>query len=524
MSTESISALNTSELRYRRLFETAQEGFLIIDFLSGQIQDANPYLLDLLDYSKDEVVGKALWEIGAMIDKEPAIAAFSALKETGYIRYEDLPLKTKQGRIINVEFISNSYEVDGTLVIQCNIRDITARKQTESDLILSQRQSEKRHWAVLAYGQAAMALFHANTEADLIKNVCKAIAEQPPYPMAWVGLAEHDVNKTIRVAGVAGTAKAYTDGIMVSWSADTAYGRGPTGQCVRSGKSILISDTLKNEHFQIWVERANQYGIRCCIATPISDGSKTIGALMVYAKIPNAFNESEVHLFENLSEEIGYGLQAIMHRQQLIAEIKEHEATQNQLYASLDSTIEAMSKTLEFRDPYTAGHQNRVAKIAVAIGQEMGLNADKLKGIHLGSMVHDIGKVAIPSEILTKPTQLTALEMQMIRLHAEASYDILKKIPFTWPIAEMAYQHHERLDGSGYPKGLKADQIIFEAKILAVADTVEAMSAHRPYRAAIGLDAALKVIQAGRGTLFDETIVDACLRLFKEKNYQLPSA
>ena len=183
-----------------------------------------------------------------------------------------------------------------------------------------------------------------------------------------------------------------------------------------------------------------------------------------------------------------------------------------------------MSKTLEFRDPYTAGHQNRVAKIAVAIGQEMGLNADKLKGIHLGSMVHDIGKVAIPSEILTKPTQLTALEMQMIRLHAEASYDILKKIPFTWPIAEMAYQHHERLDGSGYPKGLKADQIIFEARILAVADTIEAMSAHRPYRAAIGLDAALKVIQAGRGTLFDETIVDACLRLFKEKNYQLPSA
>jgi len=112
----------------------------------------------------------------------------------------------------------------------------------------------------------------------------------------------------------------------------------------------------------------------------------------------------------------------------------------------------------------------------------------------------------------------------MIRLHAEASFDILKNIPFTWPIAEMAHQHHERLDGSGYPRGLKADKIIFEARILAVADTIDAMSSHRPYRAAIGLDAALKVIEAGRGTLFDETIVDACLRLFKEQNYQLPIA
>ena len=511
MSPDLIANLTASELRYRRLFETAQDGILIIDFLSGKIQDANPFLLGLLGYSKDEVLGKALWEIGAMIDKAPAIAAFSTLK-------------TKQGQIINVEIVSNAYDVEGTRVIQCNIRDITARQQAECDLLVVQNQSDKRNWAVSAYGQAAMALFHAETKNDLIQNVCNAIAEQDPYIVAWVGLAEHDVNKTVRVAGAAGSAKGYTEGITVSWSLDTAYGRGPSGQCIRSGKTIIISDTLTNADFQTWIEHANQYGIRCCIATPITRDAETIGALMVYAKIPNAFIESEVHLFENLAEEIGYGLRAIAHRQQLKDEIKAREAIQSQLYDSLDSTIEAMSKTLEFRDPYTAGHQNRVADIATAIGVEMGLDEDKLRGIHLGCLVHDIGKVSIPSELLTKPTHLTDLELQMIRLHAEASFDILKNIPFTWPIAEMAHQHHERLDGSGYPRGLKADEIIFEARILAVADTIDAMSSHRPYRAAIGLDAALKVIQAGRGTLFDETIVDACLRLFKEQNYQLPIA
>ena len=402
MSPDLIANLTASELRYRRLFETAQDGILIIDFLSGKIQDANPFLLGLLGYSKDEVLGKALWEIGAMIDKAPAIAAFSTLK-------------TKQGQIINVEIVSNAYDVEGTRVIQCNIRDITARQQAECDLLVVQNQSDKRNWAVSAYGQAAMALFHAETKNDLIQNVCNAIADQDPYIVAWVGLAEHDVNKTVRVAGAAGSAKGYTEGITVSWSAETPYGLGPTGHCIRSGKTIVISDTLTNADFQTWIEHATHYGIRCCIATPITRDAETIGALMVYAKIPNAFIESEVHLFENLAEEIGYGLRAIAHRQQLKDEIKAREAIQSQLYDSLDSTIEAMSKTLEFRDPYTAGHQNRVAKIAVAIGQEMGLDTDKLKGIHL--------------EILTKPTQLTALVMQMIRLHAEASYEILKNIP-----------------------------------------------------------------------------------------------
>lgn len=522
MSADSNLILNKSELRYRRLFETAQDGILILDYETGAIQDVNPYLLNLLGYEKSDFVGKMLWEIGAIVDKKPAVAAFEVLKQKGYIRYEDLPLKTKQGRLINVEFVSNAYDVGLDRVIQCNVRDISIRKLAEADLLASKGELEKRNWAILAYARASLALSHNDTSQNLIQNVCDAIVQQEPFVVSWVGLAEADQQKTVRVAGIAGSEKAYAQGIAVSWSAQSPRGIGPTGQCIRSGKSVVILDTLDDPNFEPWRERANQYGIRCSVAVPILDEDQIIGALMVYAKIPNAFSESEIHLFENLANEIGFGLRSIARRQQLIDEMQKREQAQNQLYKALESTIEAMSKTMEWRDPYTAGHQKRVAEIAVAIAKELGWDDVRLNGLHLGCLVHDIGKVAIPSEILTKPSKLTELEMQMVKGHVKTSYEILKDIPFFWPIADMVHQHHERLDGSGYPDGLKGDQIILEARVLAVADIVEAMASHRPYRAAIGLESALKAIVDGRGTLFDSEVVDACLRIFKEKHYQLP--
>lgn len=522
MTPDSISALNASELRYLRLFETAQDEILIVDFSSGKIQEVNPYLLDLLGYRKDELVGEILWELPAIVDKQSIIATFAALKDVEHLHDEDLSLKTKQGQIINLEFVSNAYDVGGQHVIQCNLRDITVRKKTEAHLLASKIELDKRNWAMMAYAKAVMALVHNDSSAALIQNVCEAIVEQAPYSISWVGLAEFDTDKTVRVAGIAGPAKAYAEDIAISWSGENSRGLGPTGKCIRLGETILVSDILTDKYFEPWRDRANQYGIRCSVAVPIKHEAQTIGALMVYSSIPDAFSDDEIRLFENLAEEIGFGMLAIERRQQLNEEITAHEAANKQLDQALESTIEAMSKTMQWRDPYTAGHQKRVAEIALAIGRALKLDEARLRGMYLGCLVHDMGKVATPSEILTKPSKLTDLEMQLVRQHVQTSYEILKDIPFVWPIAEMVFQHHERLDGSGYPRGLKKDQIILEAKILAVADTVEAMASHRPYRPALGLDAALKVIQNGKSTLFDETVVDACLDLFKNKHYQLP--
>ena len=198
------------------------------------------------------------------------------------------------------------------------------------------------------------------------------------------------------------------------------------------------------------------------------------------------------------------------------AELRE---SQNSLKNSLLDSITALAATVEMRDPYTAGHQRRVAQLAVAVAKELQLPEDQVEGVHLAGVVHDVGKIRVPAEILSKPRRLMEMEFAIIKEHAQDGYEILKSIDFPWPIAQIVRQHHERLDGSGYPQALKGDQILLEARILAVADVVEAMSSHRPYRAALGVEAALKEIELGRGSVYDATVVDACLRLFAEKRF-----
>ncbi len=200
------------------------------------------------------------------------------------------------------------------------------------------------------------------------------------------------------------------------------------------------------------------------------------------------------------------------------------EESHRRLEASLRSTITAISKAVEARDPYTAGHQQRVARLACAIACEMEAGEDIDEGIRLGGLIHDIGKIHLPAEILSKPGTLSSMEYELIKSHTRVGYDILKDIAFPWPVADIAHQHHERLDGSGYPQGLKGDEICPEARIVAVADVVEAMSSHRPYRPALGIDAALKEIEAKRGIWFDPDAVDACLRLFRKKGFSLEPA
>lgn len=190
---------------------------------------------------------------------------------------------------------------------------------------------------------------------------------------------------------------------------------------------------------------------------------------------------------------------------------------------AMRSTLEVVSKMVELRDPYTRGHERRVGEICAAIGTEIGLPDERIEGLRVAGGVHDVGKIAAPAEILSKPSQLTPAEYELVKQHAQLGYEILKDVEFPWPVAQVAWQHHERMDGSGYPRGLKGDEILIEARILAVADTVEAMSSHRPYRAGLGIDNALAEIERGGGTLYDPNVAGACLRLFREKGYTLPA-
>jgi HD-GYP domain-containing protein (c-di-GMP phosphodiesterase class II) len=213
--------------------------------------------------------------------------------------------------------------------------------------------------------------------------------------------------------------------------------------------------------------------------------------------------------------------------EQLRREVDHRRNVQRELQQSLDhlkkiigGSVMAIAMTVEKRDPYTYGHQQRVAELAGAIGREIGLSADQVEGLAIASAIHDIGKISLPAEILTKPSHLNSLEMSLIKAHSQAGYDILKSVEFPWPVAQIVLQHHERLNGTGYPQGLSGEGILKEARIVGVADVVETMSSHRPYRPSMGLDKALEEISAKKGILYDPDAVDACLTLIEEKHFE----
>ena len=204
-----------------------------------------------------------------------------------------------------------------------------------------------------------------------------------------------------------------------------------------------------------------------------------------------------------------------------VRDITKRKEAEEALRRNIEATIKVIANTVEARDPYTAGHQRRVAKLAVAIAGEMRLPKAKVEGINFAAIIHDLGKIHVPAEILSKPGKLSKAEFELIREHPQAGYDILVGTDFPWPIAQIVRQHHERVDGSGYPDGLKGDQILVEAKILAVADVVESMTSHRPYRSALGLETALAEIEQAKGRVYDSAAVEACLKLFRAGTFRL---
>jgi HD-GYP domain-containing protein (c-di-GMP phosphodiesterase class II) len=222
----------------------------------------------------------------------------------------------------------------------------------------------------------------------------------------------------------------------------------------------------------------------------------------------------EAKLLQEMADDLTFGVRAL----RITIDNIRHET---RLRESLEQTIQVISATSEERDSYTAGHQRRVAAICLKIAVKLGLPEERIHGLNLAATIHDLGKIGIPSEILSKPRRLSTPELNLVREHSTIGFNILKDVNFPWPIARMVLEHHERIDGSGYPNGLKGDEILLESKILAVADVVEAIASHRPYRAALGLEAAMFEITKQRGITLDAEVVDVCLCIFREQGHKI---
>lgn len=445
-------SLKESEEKYKTLIETTQEGIGIVD-PEENIVFVNQTFADFLGYQKEELLGMNLSQL---TDKKEFVKYQEETKKRKQMesfKYET-KLYTKNGKSKHFSLSATPLQKDGAFVGTLGLLvDITKRKQADAAL----RRSQERYKTLAE-----------NVNVGLYRNTVGPkgrFIEANPAIIKMFGYENKEEFLLINVADL------YQD---------------PDDRKKFNDKMLKVG-FVKDEELLLKKK----------------DGIPFYGSVSAVAV---KGERDEVKYYDGIIENI-------TERKKAEEELK---LSYERLQKILDGTVSALASTTEKRDPYTAGHQHRVTQLACAIAKEMGLPKEQIDGIRVAGIVHDIGKIHVAAEILNKPVKLKDIEMELIKTHCEAGYEILKTIEFPWPVAEIVRQHHERMNGSGYPRGLIGEDILLEARILAVADVVEAMISHRPYRSALSLNEALKETSKNRGKLFDPNVADACLRLFEK--------
>jgi PAS domain S-box-containing protein/putative nucleotidyltransferase with HDIG domain len=502
---QAAAALCASEEKFRLLIRNLP-AVAFLGYADGAIDLFDNKIEQLTGYSQEEFSSGLNWI--SLIQKEDLATAkeqfLQALRtDRSYVR--EYRIKTKDARSLWIQERSHIIcDPEGKILsINGVLFDITERRHAEE-------QIKNLNILLKAIKEIDEALLRIKSEAQLFQSTCDLLTNIPYVRCAWIGLVEPDSFEVKPVAW-AGVEEGYLSIVKVRWD-DSEFGRGPSGDAMRTGKPFVRKCIETDPEPNPWRQEALNRGYKSSITCPLIHERGVIGILKVYAGVPNAFRDEEITFFNQVAGDIAVGIRSLRLAQGLEQSVK-------QLQVMMEQTIETISAILEMRDPYTAGHQRGVTKLSCSLAAELGLDEDRIAGLRVAGFLHDIGKIAVPAEILNKPGNLSKYEMNIIRAHSQVGHDILRKITFPWPVADIVLQHHERLDGSGYPQGLSGPDILMEAKILAVADTVEAMASHRPYRAALGIESALAEITKNKGVLYAPEVVTACIQLFTEKEF-----
>ena len=342
-------------------------------------------------------------------------------------------------------------------------------------------------------------MIFSKSENDFLKSVCDAFVRVGGYVLARFDIAVNDEEHSVHSLCFAGP-YGYVADALVTWSGDSPRGRGPIGRALLNNVAVQVDDLLNDDLAQPWHSLMEKFSLRSCVSIPLML-SDAHSALTVYASTTYAFPGRRFQRLQSMVHEIEFAA----------SHVRSITATE----IALNGTIAALSQMTETRDPYTAGHQASVGSLGEEIARQMGFDPTMCDLIRQSGELHDVGKIAVPVEILTRPGRLTSIEFDLIKTHPIVGADILAKANLPWPIVDVALQHHERIDGSGYPFGLKGDDVIMPARIVGVADVVEAMTQHRPYRSALGSDVALAEIQRGSGEQYDSDVAAACMEVFE---------
>ena len=443
------------------LINAACDAVFVADAQSGEIIDCNIAAEQLCGRVRDDLIGAHQTSLHPPEQAERYRAEFTryARLQRGVSWHSEII--DQAGRRIPVEISSGVAEVNGRRLIMGVFRDIRERRRSATEL----RESERQLQEAVA-GAPVPVMLHADDGSVLMLS------------REWTritGYAPEDI-------------RTVDDWMRLAYGPDAAQPHERIKELYERQGPALQGEfgvrTARHGETRLWKFYASPLG-------RLPDGRRLMLSMAVDV---TDYRQSEAQ------------------RQQGV----------EKLQRSLSDAVEAMARAMAKRDPYTAGHQDRVAELSGAIARELDMDTEQVRGLRMGAGIHDIGKIYVPSEILNRPGRLSAAEMAIIHAHCEVGYDIVKHIEFPWPVSDIIVQHHERLDGSGYPYGLKGEEICLEARILAVADTVEAMSSYRPYRPSLGIDAALGEIERNRGRLYDGDAVGACLKLFRQKGFELP--
>jgi len=357
-----------------------------------------------------------------------------------------------------------------------------------------------------------------NSEIEsFLQNSCDIIREFGEYDLVWLGLWD-EAKGLLRPQAIATLNPNYNHIPLLSFK-NHQPSLTPEIEALQKAKPVLASVARLKKRYKEWAEVMLQCGLNNLVSFPLLVPPKVYGLLNLYSAVPRSYLDDEFSLLGEVADLVAFKIHAHQEEERRKALEEELAVHSRKLRKTMEMTIQALAVTIEMRDPYTAGHQRRVTQLASRIAQEMNLGEEEIVNIRLAGIVHDIGKIYVPVEILTKPGRLNDYEISMIRSHPRFGFDIIKETDLPKKIGEIILQHHERMDGSGYPAGLSGSEIHLESRILSVADVVEAMSSHRPYRPALGLEAALEEIDQHKGFLFDPDVVDVCLDLFEEKRF-----
>ena len=486
------------------IFERMSEGILEIS-REGRIVYANPAALGIIDIPEEKLLAAQIVEIFPEEYRRMVAEIIATLNGESVDITENAPVRVNQ-YLLTVTVLPISADGSSAVLI---LNDVTKQKEAEAAL--------KRRNRELELLNLASRTFNSSLDLDhVLRTVLEELRRLMDVSGSTIWLLEPESGQLVcrQVAGACAEA-------LNGWRLQPEQGL--AGWVAHHCSSLNVSDARIDDRHYKGVDSSTGLEMRSILGVPLVVRGTLIGVVQVVDVAPGRFDRIHESLLEWLAASAAIAIENARLYECAQEEIGEREKAKVDLNNSLEmlkktlsGTIEAIALIIERKDPYTSGHQKKVAKLAEAIARKMGLPDDQIECIRVSSLIHDIGKMAIPAAILAKPGILDKEEFALIKRHPRVGYDILKAVEFPWPVARIVYQHHEHVDGSGYPQGLSGDDILLESKIVCVSDVVEAMASHRPYRAALGIRKALEEISSKKGQAYDAEVVRVCCEIFEK--------